>query len=385
MSSYIYRPLDVRKKETHLLLLQPGEQGDPVEVEIIHESLDNDTGYEALSYAWGDPTITTNIKIRDRKAKRYPYNWPLESALRHLRGRYDSRLIWADAICINQRDDTEKGHQVQNMSQVYRMSSRVCVWLGEAADDSDCAMDLINLFAEACQVNSRRLYRSTRSINADMSDHVDIITFQQLISEQHHAHCFVGLKHLILREWFRRLWTVQEIALAPLKDIFCGNKKAPWASLATLSRLFEKLWRTMVCNRIVSSDGSMVVPPATFGNSLRMRLEHQLNDWHIDYSDENAESLSKALEKRVYSCIRHRRLFTTESGRLGLAGKNLAVGDHVAILLGCTVPVILRSVPTIEKLQYTLIGESYIHEIMEGEAIEKLEAGQYELEDIKIV
>jgi hypothetical protein len=57
-------------------------------------------------------------------------------------------VLWVDAICINQIDSTEKGHEDELMGRVYQDSSRVCVSLGDAADESDQAMQLINDHAQ---------------------------------------------------------------------------------------------------------------------------------------------------------------------------------------------------------------------------------------------
>ena len=43
----------------------------------------------------------------------------LESALRHLRKQDVDIHIWADALCINQSDVSEKALQVRLMSQIY--------------------------------------------------------------------------------------------------------------------------------------------------------------------------------------------------------------------------------------------------------------------------
>jgi hypothetical protein len=67
----------------------------------------------------------------------------LHSALLHLRLPSESRLIWIDALCINQKDDKERNHQVKEMKQIYRGAARVLAWLGPEADDSDLAMDIV--------------------------------------------------------------------------------------------------------------------------------------------------------------------------------------------------------------------------------------------------
>jgi hypothetical protein len=44
-------------------------------------------------------------------------------------------ILWIDAICINQEDITERGHQVQLMGRVCSKATRVLVWLGEASEE----------------------------------------------------------------------------------------------------------------------------------------------------------------------------------------------------------------------------------------------------------
>jgi hypothetical protein len=69
----------------------------------------------------------------------------LHEALSHLRDRSIERIIWVDAVCINQNDGEEKGQQIQLMAKIYGQASRVLVWLGEAADNSDQALEEIRL------------------------------------------------------------------------------------------------------------------------------------------------------------------------------------------------------------------------------------------------
>jgi hypothetical protein len=56
----------------------------------------------ALSYIWGDPNDIVEIFV-DGKGLEITTN--LDSGLRHIRDKTRSRLIWADAICINQQDN----------------------------------------------------------------------------------------------------------------------------------------------------------------------------------------------------------------------------------------------------------------------------------------
>lgn len=100
--------------------------------------------YEALSYVWGCPDESHCISI-DGCA--FPVTANLHAALLRLRDRLIERIIWVDAICINQGDDREKGKQIRYMAEIYSKASRVIVWLGGAEDGSDRALEEIRLAA----------------------------------------------------------------------------------------------------------------------------------------------------------------------------------------------------------------------------------------------
>lgn len=63
-------------------------------------------------------------------------------ALKYLRTKRD-RILWIDAICINQNDHEERSSQVAMMSLVYTGASQVCVWIGEDDVESMMALQFI--------------------------------------------------------------------------------------------------------------------------------------------------------------------------------------------------------------------------------------------------
>ncbi|KAK4169651.1 heterokaryon incompatibility [Cladorrhinum sp. PSN259] len=64
----------------------------------------------------------------------------LFSALQHLRHVSENRVLWADAVCINQEDVDKKTVQVALMGTIYSTCTRVLIWLGEAAQESGRAL-----------------------------------------------------------------------------------------------------------------------------------------------------------------------------------------------------------------------------------------------------
>jgi hypothetical protein len=63
----------------------------------------------------------------------------------------------------------------------------------------------------------------------------------------------------------------------------------------------------------------------------------------------------------------------TTDRRLALVPKNTGVGDEVAILFGADVPFVLRR--KADRAAHELIGECYVHGLMDGATIEALEQG----------
>lgn len=55
----------------------------------------------------------------------------------------EPRLLWVDAIYIDQSDADEKNYQVPLMHNIYQRAQSVQVWLGESSDQSEEAMKLI--------------------------------------------------------------------------------------------------------------------------------------------------------------------------------------------------------------------------------------------------
>jgi len=91
-----------------------------------------------------------------------------------------------------------------------------------------------------------------------------------------------------------------------------------------------------------------------------------------------AEEPRKSIEQAVkyydafLDACYNRCIFTTAGGRLGIGPKAMETGDLVAALWGCQWPVVLRQ--RSQKEEYAVIGVSYVHGIMHGEAVEKHEA-----------
>ncbi|RYP61488.1 hypothetical protein DL770_009776 [Monosporascus sp. CRB-9-2] len=117
---------------------------------LLEASLDSHPEYYALSYTWGDPTLSEEIII-DGKVFKITAN--CASALRRmLWGRF-SRTIWVDSICINQCSAPEaleeRSRQVAMMDEIYRHAVRVNVHLGEGNQATDAACKTLKSLSRA--------------------------------------------------------------------------------------------------------------------------------------------------------------------------------------------------------------------------------------------
>ena len=154
--TYRYQPLPPGPDGIRLLHLLPSEEENaPIECKLISYSLRTVGGrkhlYEALSYVWSSEQKPEKIFIEN---KTLPITASLHTALIRLRDQALGRFLWIDAVCIDQGDDREKEHQIGIMAHIYSQASRTIVWPGEAADDSDRAIEDIQLAARDTPVTA---------------------------------------------------------------------------------------------------------------------------------------------------------------------------------------------------------------------------------------
>lgn len=115
----------LQSRQIRLLKLQQGRPEDELKCELIVRSLDTHLSYEAVSYVWG---VATQPKFLDCSDGYVQISPNLERALRVIRKRDRSRLVWADQICINQSDTAERSVQVGMMGDIFNQAACVIMW-----------------------------------------------------------------------------------------------------------------------------------------------------------------------------------------------------------------------------------------------------------------
>jgi hypothetical protein len=182
--------------------------------------------YEALSYAWGTAISQSRVLV-DGIDMRVTEN--LHQGLRRLRFKDRSRMLWIDALCINQRDITERSHQVQHMAKIYRSAKHVLIWLGEWPSCASCSNP------DECQT----LWMNT--LRQEERGSKSLIPY-------HIGRHFADIMAL---PWFNRLWVIQELALAETEPIvLIGSLTVRWSDLVdTADDILTIRWLKMPDDR----------------------------------------------------------------------------------------------------------------------------------------
>jgi hypothetical protein len=153
--------------------------------------------YTALSYVWGNPEKSKRILV-DRRPLQIASN--LNSALLDLRDEQRTLLLWADGVCINQRDNKEKAIQVGLMGKIYASALHTIIYLGPA-DSRDPKMIHFATMQEGTHVDRNAI-----------------------------------LDSLLTKEWFTRVWVFQELVFSVCPWLQYGRTRIKWDLLFNILR-----------------------------------------------------------------------------------------------------------------------------------------------------
>ena len=136
--------------EIRIIELLPPVSSDPraLHCNLLTAKLSDRPSYEALSYAWGEAVFPETLQLPGG-SRAITAN--LAAALRELRLLDRSRRLWVDAVCINQSDNSEKGHQVALMAQIFGNAGQVLGWLGEGNQQTQIASSMIKELASSAR------------------------------------------------------------------------------------------------------------------------------------------------------------------------------------------------------------------------------------------
>lgn len=196
-----YTALDTTKHQIRLLHLAPSKDRRRViacyfSVVSLSQRGPQDN-YEALSYAWGDPIFNKSIRLADAH---FPVTTNLKVILRALRHPTQERVLWIDAVCIDQHNIQERSHQVSRMNEIYSQAANVIIWLGEPMSDAALAFDFLRDFGRQ---------RSELPTSND--------------GDRNTEQTAMSVRSLLTRPWWTRIWTAQEWILAERTTFQSGH------------------------------------------------------------------------------------------------------------------------------------------------------------------
>ncbi|KAF4420956.1 Heterokaryon incompatibility protein 6 [Colletotrichum fructicola] len=251
MNPYQYRALG--PGEIRLLRLHPAP--DPrrdLTGTILHHELSNPAfrwasegpylehklPYEAVSYHWGSNTKTPfKVLVNDENADSstplsvIPLTASLHTLLRQIAYTDRDRVVWVDAICINQvrsADNVEKGAQIRMMPDIYGIAARVLVYLGPAANNSDLAIAFLEHMSDFADYLDEVL--PTANFAAALA--------AGFAMPPPDAPDWPALRAFLRRPWFRRVWVIQEFVNATELTVMCGAREIDWRRLFLATRAY---------------------------------------------------------------------------------------------------------------------------------------------------
>lgn len=239
-------------------------------------ALDEAPSYHAISYSWGCGKAVCPISVNG--ATLY-ISMGLASGIRRLQELtaagtdpdLHSDYVWIDAICINQKDSSERSQQVQLMGQIYSHSLRTLIWLGSEPDPPNTiwAWPLIDQLYDIFRAESPAAKASTE-------------IQMRLYSDSRHAvlglpgwtdNSWEHLRNLLSRPWFTRTWAIQEVVLSPRDPfILYGQHVYPWHRLAWVASWLRRngyLRLNQVPNQILNVD-------------MVANIRNTKGFWHLD-------------------------------------------------------------------------------------------------------
>ncbi|KAB5585121.1 heterokaryon incompatibility protein-domain-containing protein [Coniochaeta sp. 2T2.1] len=283
------------------LLSKPGE--DPL-CSLETFDIDDEVGYDCLSYTWGDPldhqlsspSSTSLAETPPGRSVTLDYGYRIEvtpnlfDALQHLSSNgYSTSTIdvetgsvknylWIDALCIDQSSTDEKNRQVSLMGRIYEKAHTVIIWLGHADEHLAGAAKVIHRLSSFSPKQARRRFQ-------DIDDPELLETVG--ISQQQ----WVDYAAFLQRRWFGRIWVVQESFFSGNKEAWFGDRILPWSKLMAAAQLLDETHLDTVLKAYILN---MLEKPKFRGSIKTKLFDNRLNNQQIfgKLSKMSAQSLN---------------------------------------------------------------------------------------------
>ncbi|KAL0932696.1 heterokaryon incompatibility protein [Colletotrichum truncatum] len=209
-SSYQYTPLE--RDQIRLVVLVPGHGSDPITVRILICHRRDAPPYEAVSYTWGDDAaLKQNIEVLPPVLTRgnttlLSVPQSCASVLRTLRSSSVPRILWMDALSINQSNLHERSLQVRIMPKIYRTASKVVICLSKTSSEDH---------TEAVEFIARGRFKNAPPAT------------------------LAAVNALFKHPWFSRTWVIQEVAKARNAIVLYNDTYTPWSNFSLCAKMLS--------------------------------------------------------------------------------------------------------------------------------------------------
>lgn len=169
--------------------------------------------------------------------------------------------------------------------------------------------------------------------------------------------------------------SISSLTIQDTQQWLTGSSEVEDDESIQFAGIFEPYWRTII-NDTVPESGTTndttlrrarADDEGTFYKWRQKRRKGGWADFAIKRYGDEVSSDEDHFHIHIMACTEGRRLFRCMNGQIGLGPSGTRVGDVLVVLAGGRFPCVLR--PLRDKLHhYTLVGESFVHGIMDGEA-----------------
>ena len=280
-AQYQYTTL-VQASSIRLLELEPAVSLQAeIRGSLIDSALSGSTEYEALSYVWGTDDSPSILHLHGQCLK---ITDSLASALRGFRLANVSRILWVDAVCIDQTDAIEKAQQVAQMAMIYKNATKVVAWLGEGPHSLFDVQSCQTLSQKAQEIGlqspSDNNGETVRAWVYGDSERVGwLLSFMSLIKDS-------GFPAVYESAWFTRMWIIQEALLAERLILYTGTASLEWDDFERVMILIQAV---SGATRLPMPHRDAFVKYAWNLVEVRRTWRHRRQVIHKDYSSEAPE------------------------------------------------------------------------------------------------
>ncbi|KAH8748324.1 heterokaryon incompatibility protein-domain-containing protein [Hyaloscypha finlandica] len=206
---YVYQSIQL-PRTIRLLRLEWRIQFSKLSCSLLDFQLDEAPSYEALSHTWGaePPSIPLTVDGATILVTRN-----VQEFLWYSRSFYHPKYFWIDAVCINQKDNTEKSSQLPLMKDIYSKASRTVVWL--TGPETLKPVDDI------------RFSLSTLAGSFPGLNTMDV--FSKHFGTERENAPFEALHDFFSHPWLERVWVIQEVATSKIVHVQYGGMCVDWS------------------------------------------------------------------------------------------------------------------------------------------------------------